>query len=301
MSSEVEPTTLAILFADVVGSTKLYEMMGDARAQETVAGCIAKLSQATVDNQGEVVKTMGDEIMTTFEHVDQAAQAACDMQNSLSLDHQQYDMPIAIRVGFHYGAVVREDQDVFGSAVHVANRLTHQAKGAQILTTGHTMERLSADWKSSSREIDITVLRGQTDEVQIYELLWQHDETTRMMPAFDWKDQIERKKRLRLSYRGKEVVVSDDVPSITIGRAEDSDLVIKDGLISRYHARIDHDRGKFLLVDQSTNGTCVRRSDGTEQFVRRDSIAIQGEGAIGLGRVPQADSPQAIYFFLEEA
>ena len=37
MGKDIE---LAILFADVVGSTKLYEQMGDAKARDMVATCI---------------------------------------------------------------------------------------------------------------------------------------------------------------------------------------------------------------------------------------------------------------------
>jgi hypothetical protein len=55
-----------------------------------------------------------------------------------------------------------------------------------------------------------------------------------------------------------------------------------------------------MLVDQSTNGTCIVQSTGEEKFVRRDSMQITGQGSIGLGRVPQVDSPQAIHFSYED-
>ncbi|NND65759.1 MAG: adenylate/guanylate cyclase domain-containing protein [Gammaproteobacteria bacterium] len=299
--STANSTTLVILFADVVGSTKLYELMGDAKARETVGRCVELMASAATQNQGEVIKTMGDEIMATFSDVDHAAQAACDMQGMISDEHRNYEVPVAIRVGFHYGPVMREAHDVFGTAVHVASRLTGQAKAAQIITSGDSVERLSTEWQPIARQIDVTVLRGQSEEVRLFELLWQQEETTRMLPAIDWREATMIKpKHMRLSYRGQEVTVCEDKSVVTIGRSERSDLVIKDTLISRVHARIEYKRGRFLLFDQSTNGTCVCSNDGKEHFVRRDSIQLSGEGAIGLGRVPQIDSPQSILFSQED-
>ena len=57
---------------------------------------------------------------------------------------------------------------------------------------------------------------------------------------------------------------------------------------------------KFVLIDQSTNGTFVQTADGEESFVRRDSLQIKGQGTIGLGRLPEQDSPQTIRFVCEE-
>ena len=71
-------------------------------------------------------------------------------------------------------------------------------------------------------------------------------------------------------------------------------------VISRLHARIEVSRDKFVLIDQSTNGTFVQSSAGEESFVRRDSMQLRGEGMIGLGRVPEADSPLTIRYVCED-
>jgi predicted component of type VI protein secretion system len=85
-----------------------------------------------------------------------------------------------------------------------------------------------------------------------------------------------------------------------MGRAEDNDLVVKGNLISRIHARVEMRRGKFMLVDQSTNGTFLQNAHGEETFVRRDSTELNGEGVIGLGRVAKAGTPLAIHFACED-
>ena len=95
-------------------------------------------------------------------------------------------------------------------------------------------------------------------------------------------------------------LVDEGRANITIGRAEENDLVVKGNLISRLHARVEFNRNKFMLIDQSTNGTFVLGKDGEEAFVRRDSMQIRGEGLIGLGKAPDSNSSQVIRYTCEE-
>lgn len=299
MGKDIE---LAILFADVVGSTRLYELMGDLRARDMVAICIDVMRSATEQRQGTVIKTMGDEVMSTFPSADEALNAAAQMQQQIS-SHAQLKVdgqPVSIRIGCHFGPVMLENRDVFGATVHTANRMTSQAKAGQIITTAATVERLSPEWRASCRQIDIAAIKGQGNEVALYEVLWQSEDVTSMVPAISMNSRPVRLLRLRLRANDRDLVIDEQHSSITIGRAEDNDVVIKGNLISRLHARIEISRNKFVLIDQSTNGTFVQTADGEESFVRRDSLQIKGEGTIGLGRLPEQDSPQTIRFVCEE-
>ena len=299
MGKDIE---LAILFADVVGSTRLYDTMGDLRARDMVATCIDVMRSATEQRQGTVIKTMGDEVMATFPTADAALNAAAQMQQQISTHaHLKVDgQPVAIRIGCHFGPVMLENRDIFGAAVHTANRMTSQAKAGQIVTTAATVEKLSPDWRAACRQIDVATLKGQGSEVVLYEVLWQTEDVTSMVPGIAAEPRSSRPLRLRLRTEDRELLVDERHSSVTIGRAEDNDVVIKGNLISRLHARIEISRNKFVLVDQSTNGTFVQTSDGEEAFVRRDSLQIKGHGMIGLGRLPEQGSPQTIRFNCEE-
>ena len=300
MGKDIE---LAILFADVVGSTRLYELMGDLRARDMVAICIDIMRSATEQRQGTVIKTMGDEVMSTFPSADEALNAAAQMQQQIT-SHAQLKVdgqPVSIRIGCHFGPVMLENRDVFGATVHTANRMTSQAKAGQIITTAATVERLSPEWRASCRQIDIAAIKGQGNEVALYEVLWQSEDVTSMVPAISMNARPVRLLRLRIRANDRDLVVDEQHSSITIGRAEDNDVVIKGNLISRLHARIEINRNKFVLIDQSTNGTFVQTADGEESFVRRDSLQIKGEGTIGLGKLPEHDSPQTIRFVCEES
>ena len=114
---------VAIVFADVVGSTQLYEKFGDTRASETVALCLDVMKDATYQFNGTVIKTIGDEVMSKTGD----------------------GIPVSIRIGCHYGPVVQEQNDIFGAAVHTANRMTSQAKARQIVVSGFTAEQMSTE------------------------------------------------------------------------------------------------------------------------------------------------------------
>jgi class 3 adenylate cyclase len=303
MGKDIE---LAILFADVVGSTRIYEVMGDLRARDMVLTCVEIMRTATEQHHGTVIKTIGDEIMATFPSANDALNAGSRMQHDirthaeLRVDGQ----PISIRIGGHFGPVVLENRDIFGAAVHTANRMTSQAKAGQIMVTGAMVERLAPEWRSAVRQIDVATLKGKTSEDELYEVLWQKEDATSMLPAIALSAAVSREKiksrRLRLRFQGQELVLNEERSSVTIGRAEENDLVVKGNLISRLHAKIEWSRNKFLLVDQSTNGTFVTTQEGEEAFVRRDSTQLKGQGAIGFGRAPEAGSATTLKYVCEE-
>jgi class 3 adenylate cyclase len=301
MGTDIE---LAVLFSDVVGSTRIYEVLGDQRAREVIALCIELMQGATEQNHGTVIKTMGDEVMATFPTADDSLNAAALIQRSITTHPalQVDGQSVSVRIGCHYGPVVLESRDVFGATVHTANRMTSQAKSGQIMTTAATVEQLSPEWRASVRQIDVATLKGQGAEVTLYEAIWQTDDVTSMLPSINVGASPERKAlRLRIVAGERELVVDESRPQIAIGRADENDVVIRGNLISRIHARIEISRSKFLLIDQSTNGTFVNSDSGEESFVRRDSMQLKGAGMIGLGKVPEADSPQTIQFVCEES
>lgn len=303
MGKDIE---LAILFADVVGSTRIYEVMGDLRARDMVLTCVEIMRAATEQNHGTVIKTIGDEIMATFPTCNDALNAASRMQHDIRI-HSELKVegqPIAIRIGGHFGPVVLENRDIFGAAVHTANRMTSQAKAGQIMVTSAMVERLAPEWQSAVRQIDVATLKGKTSEDELYEVLWQKEDATSMLPAIALGAAASREKqrprRLRLRFQGQEIVVDEGRSNIAIGRAEENDVVVKGNLISRLHARIELNRNKFLLVDQSTNGTFVTTREGEEAFVRRDSMQLKGEGMIGFGRIPENGSTLTVRYMCEE-
>ncbi|MDG1462190.1 MAG: adenylate/guanylate cyclase domain-containing protein, partial [Gammaproteobacteria bacterium] len=251
-----------------------------------------------------VIKTMGDEVMATFNTVQDSMMAASAMQSNISDRSlvENSSVQIKIRIGCHFGSVVAENNDVFGAAVHTANRLTSQAKARQTLITADTLELLGTDWTESVRQVGMVTLRGQTDEVAMYEVLWSQDDITSVLPEIaDVFPSTRKAGRLRLRFQGQEVVLAEDkMYSVTLGRADDCDITIKGNLISRLHARVELKNSRYELLDQSTNGTFLSPESAREVYLRRDSIVLSGRGIMGLGRAADAGTPSAIEYFFEE-
>jgi hypothetical protein len=118
-------------------------------------------------------------------------------------------------------------------------------------------------------------------------------ETTMVTVIAGYSDSA-RSMRLRLRFDDREVVMDERPSGITIGRAEENDVVVKGYLSSRLHARIVIGRSNFVLIDQSTNGTFVQTSEGQKLFIRQDILQLKGQGMIGLGCLPEQDSRHTI-------
>ena len=78
------------------------------------------------------------------------------------------------------------------------------------------------------------------------------------------------------------------------------DLVVRSDSASRYHARIEYNRGKFMLVDESSNGTYVEVEEarGARRnlvYVRNEMFALVGSGRFSLGTRP-TDDPHVLAF-----
>lgn len=295
-----ENVTLAILFADIAKSTQLYEKLGNKTAQSLIGACLSLLSEITIEHEGIVIKTIGDEIMCTFPTANDAVESAIAMNRNLEqlmLEDMPGVVPPNIYVGIQYGPVIREDNDVFGDAVNVAARMVAMAKQRQIVTTHDTIEVLKDAHKTSCRVIDKTTVKGKSGEMNIYEVIWeQHDATVMVDDSLDSR-KIESK--MELEFQGSTIQVDQNCPSVTLGRQSHNDVVVNDGRVSRSHARIEYRRGKFILIDQSTNGTFALIQGKKSVTLRRDEASLLGSGIIGLGREVTDESPVAIHYSIK--
>jgi adenylate cyclase len=294
-------TNLAILFADVSGSTRLFETLGDATARVKVSDCLDTLTEVTKNHGGTVIKTIGDEIMCTFPSADDAANASTEMHEELLEDITEGvsdTTQLSIRVGFHFGPAIMEGGDVFGDAVNVAARMAAQAKGGQIITTQSTVDLLAPILRASTRFVDRAPIKGKKEEIEIYEIIWQEEDVTRMatgMMSEDMKPEV----KLRVRYADKDIVLNKERSSLVMGRSNSCDLPINEKLASRQHVRIEMRRDKFFIIDQSTNGTHVLIENAEEEFLRREEMPLQGAGQISLGK-SFAEGPTEIVKFAHE-
>ncbi len=291
------PVRLVILFADISGSTSLYETLGDMAARQRIAWCFSFLTKMTHQNEGTVVKTIGDAVLSTFPSANAAVQAARAMQEILAEEAPFNQPPLAIRVGLHFGPALVEAEDIYGDAVNVAARIVSLAKADQILATRQTVELLTPELRAKTRYIDRAPVKGKQEEIDLYEVIWQETDLTPLETLHVVS--LVPGALLRLHYRDRTVELNQSRLVVTLGRGQQNDLVVQGKLISRFHARIEYRRGKFVLLDQSTNGTFVITQEGERVYLHREELLLRGTGVISLGRA-EADSPDVIHFVLEE-
>lgn len=296
-----ENVEVGVMFADVTGSTKLYETLGDENANRIIGKVIDIMAKITEGYQGFVIKTIGDEIMCRFSSANDCVRAAIECQEEISAGIQGETVDVSIKVGLHFGpAILMEDGDVFGDAVNVAARMAGIAKGAQIITTQETINLLDADLQDMSRQFDRTNVKGKEEEIIVYQVVWEEsDDVTRIEISTD--DLVEEIRYLSLDFQGNQQrIASDDHRTFVIGRGVQSDLLCKTRLASRSHATLEFRRGKFLLTDQSSNGTFVKTDDGENIFLRRQELMLWGSGYIGLGEEISKEDPDNLIRYVCE-
>ncbi len=300
-SSQTNDTPIkAVLFADISGSTRLYEVLGDQLAFAAINGCLDILRRLTEAHSGRVVKTIGDEIMSVFPDAVTAAQAACEMQMVMSNQPPTESTRVAIRIGFHCGPVLnnQEDGDVHGDTVNIAARMTSIAKSQQIITTDATVAQLPAIMRTSTRTLDALSVKGKQDDVDVCEVIWlESDDMTMMVGNTLSPLMIEPK--LRLIHQGKEFVIDSTCPCITLGRDEEADIVIQDKRASRIHAKIERRRDKFVFTDLSSNGSYLTILGEEEVQLRREEMVLRNRGSVSLGHAYKKDPTEVVEFICQ--
>ena len=287
----------AILFADVSGSTTLYEKLGDQRALAGIESVLSELRKSVAVQHGRVVKTIGDEVMAVFETADGAMQAACDMQTRVAAISPTGNVRLAIRVGFHYGPAIEDKADYFGDAVNTAARMAGLAKGGQVITSGPTVDALSPLLRASTRDLDAMPVKGKQDEIRIFEVIWQDSEDLTTLASRE-SPVITHAPTLTLTYRDHVLTLGAAKPSASLGREAGNDLAIADKMASRVHCKIEYRRGKFCLTDQSTNGTYITVEGDAELMLKREQLLLRSRGVISLGASSAAAGAEIVAFAL---
>lgn len=288
---------LTVLLVDICDSTRLYETLGDEVAFRELRGCLDLFEKAVAANGGRVAKAVGDGLICLFADPAKAVTAACDMQTGLGIRVAGQPLRIGIRVGLHYGPVLLDGDNVYGDTVKIATRMTQFAASGQIITTGDTVEQLAIHLRSVTRPLEAFPASGREDGMSVHEVQWQESsEYTQMPGRFEAVLAAAGISRMYLRQGAREIVV---VSSMTMGRDAGNDIVLKDKMASRNHARIERRKDKYVLSDLSSNGTFVMMENGYQLKLRREEMIMHGSGAITFGHAAGEANEEAIRFRVE--
>jgi class 3 adenylate cyclase len=287
------PVSCAVLFADISGSTPLYEELGDGQALVSIELCLRLLRDAAGEFGGRVVKTTGDGVMCAFDAAEQALHAARLMQVRITEQAALGGPRLAIHVGCHYGQVIESAGDLYGDSVNAAVRVVGLAKAGQVIATHEIVARIGESLRERVRMLDRVPVKGKREPLEIFELVWQDSEE---LTALGTRLEEGQATRLKLVVGGRDLWFDGKPGGLRLGRDAACDIAIADPKVSRQHARIEKRRDKFVLADHSSNGTYVALAGEAEICLRREELILRGGGRIGVGH-PVAHEPTLVCFY----
>jgi adenylate cyclase len=144
----------SVLFADIAGSSRMYELLGDDKARRMIMTLLSDLSDVARKNNGESLRTYGDEMMCAFVSADDAVVAAATMHQVIdarpSAKWGQLES-IGLYIRIDTGTVIRVGNKLFGDAVNSAAKMKTLAKPGQTLLSETTLIYLSEENKRLTR------------------------------------------------------------------------------------------------------------------------------------------------------
>lgn len=293
MGSQGKSIDAAVLLVDVVGSTPLYESVGNAVAMGRISDWRECMCALVRRNGGEFISSKGDDVLSIFDDPAAAFSAAAQMREPASL-------PISFHAGLHFGPVIRAGADIYGDAVNLTARLAAIANPGEILISQSLVDRLSPILKESLGFLDRMNFKGKSESCNIYAFLDQ-DRSLSTQISMGRVSKVAAQETptcgigVTLRYNGQSISCLDN-KVLTIGRSSDCSLVINRQWVSRHHATVQVANGRVQLAERSSSGTFVSMRPGQEVLVRREDVLLLGSGTISPGLQSTSDDAQVVYF-----
>jgi len=294
-----------VLFADLRGSTALYQQLGNAAAAARVTQAVQALASSASAQGGRVVKTLGDGLIVLFDGATSGVQAAFRMQELLSKAVEASAVSsaspraevIRLHLALEHGEVIELGEDCYGDAVNVAARLLDHSGDQEILITANVLKQLDEPLRRHFRSLDAIALRGRSQPVLVHACAHraQREGATTW---YEEGDEPAEPDGIRLWSAKRDLVLGIKGLPAYLGRDPQAHFLVDDARASRSHARLEW-RGQCIhLTDLSYNGTHVRFSDGELVTLRRSSCVLHGRGLIGLGLLPEMHRASTVEFEL---
>ena len=283
----------AVLLADVVGSTPLYERIGDDAALQQVSDCLDAMREIVARNGGDFIYSKGDDVLSLFERPEAALRAVRQIGDQLTKG------PLSARIGLHFGAVIRARGAIFGDVVNVTARLSTTANPGEVLISQSFFESLSAGGRSTLRLLDKMAFKGKQELFDVY-TLGSGDRTlstqiTSRGTIIGARSAQPQQIKLLIRY-GDQLQSCRNNGFVTFGRSPECNIVVQRPWVSRHHATFTISNGKARLVERSSSGTFVSMGPGDEVFVRREDILLFGSGVISPGMRSSLRDAQVLHY-----
>ncbi len=211
---------------------------------------------------------------------------------------------LKIRIGAAYGMAILRNGDVFGEVVNNAAAVAKVAQAHQFLISEAFADSLEGDDNIIVHPFNKIKMKGSQQVSVIHRVDWEpQDITVNATQVLDIRalkysmaaPQID----LQIQCRGKtvkEVSVTPKTTPFSVGRElKTCSLAVPTSFASCEHFHILHWRGKFILKDQSSNGTYVKENSAEVIYLRREEMPLRGSGNISLGQ--ESEEADLIVYF----
>lgn len=170
---------IAVLFTDIVGSSKFFKSHGDTAGRKMLRQHQEVASPAVVEHGGVVVKVLGDSIMAYFSNPQEALKSAIKIQQKFQSFNQRKELryQIHIRMCIHYGDGIVEDKDIFGDVVNMAAKFLHLAGGDQVFVSHELYKQVQGLPSLHFEAVDLSNNKNILKELTIYKLIWDENIT----------------------------------------------------------------------------------------------------------------------------
>jgi adenylate cyclase len=283
---------VTVVFADLTGSTGVFEVLGNAKATQVVTRLTDWIGKVCAAKHGRVVKNLGDGVLMVFARNDDAIEAVIEMQRSHTERIKTWpeNARMRLQVGLARGEVIEQDSDFFGDAVNLASRLSDLSGPEQILGADSVIDELASDSTVRFRSLGAMDIRGRNEACMVYRVEWQNEILSDFftvpagLTASPFARTVPQVGAITLSWLDVEAAfVSTELP-VYLGRVAEAQFVVSDPRVSRLHAKISWRAGQFHLEDVSSYGTWVRFASGSAIVaLRRQECVLLVEGEIALG------------------
>lgn len=168
--------TWTVLFTDIVGSTELFNGLGDRDAGRVRTSHFDALREQIARFGGREVKGLGDGLMVVFDSATAAIGCGVVLQRDTDASRSRR-APIDIRVGISSGDVEEDGGDFYGEPTVEASRLCAHAAGGQVLVSEST--RLLARRYEPLEEIGTVCLKGLAEPTRVWLAPWASADAVR--------------------------------------------------------------------------------------------------------------------------
>jgi len=300
---------LTVVFADLTGSTGVFEKLGNVKAVQAITHLTQWIGNICEKHSGHVVKYLGDGVLILFKESRDAVLAASELQKVHydRISHWPLPLKMRLQIGMARGDVVEQDGDCYGDAVNVASRLSDLSDSEQILVSDSVIQQLPDTFSVRSRCLGPMMIRGRSETCTVHRVEWQDEVLSEVftMPASLMPSSFNKydihPASIELSWLDMHARFTTAELPVYLGRDADAQFIVQDPRVSRKHALIELRSGKFYLKDISSYGTWVRFANGESSIpLRRQDCVLLLNGEMSLGASFEDFTVPTVAFRLQE-